>query len=261
MPRSPFPGMDPYLESPDIWPDVHSSLMYIFREQLIPLLAPNYIAELQTQIVIDRVWENPPAAAKGAVPDVTVAQKPKRLRETVVMAAPPAPIELRVPIDMSVEIASIHIRQREKDRIVAVIELLSPVNKRPGTGRQEYLEKRAAFLQTGVHFIEIDLLRKWPRMPFDSEPPASDYLAMARNAYEGTKCLVWPIGVRQSLPTLPVSLLRPDPDVPLDMGAALRTAYEHARYDLRIDYTQPPDPPLSPENAEWAASLLATASQ
>ena len=55
MIQSPFPGMDPYLEAPAIWPDVHTSLMNIFREQLTPLLAPKYLAELETQVVIDRV--------------------------------------------------------------------------------------------------------------------------------------------------------------------------------------------------------------
>jgi hypothetical protein len=34
MSRSPFPGMDPYLEAPTIWPDAHTGLMNIFREQL-----------------------------------------------------------------------------------------------------------------------------------------------------------------------------------------------------------------------------------
>jgi len=50
MQKSPFPGMDPYLEAPTIWPDVHTSLMSIFREQLTPLLAPKYLAELETQV-------------------------------------------------------------------------------------------------------------------------------------------------------------------------------------------------------------------
>jgi Protein of unknown function (DUF4058) len=53
MIHSPFPGMDPYLEVPTIWPDVHTTLMSIFREQLIPLLAPKYLAELETQVVVD----------------------------------------------------------------------------------------------------------------------------------------------------------------------------------------------------------------
>ncbi|HNT78921.1 MAG TPA: DUF4058 family protein, partial [Anaerolineae bacterium] len=59
------------------------------------------------------------------------------------------------------------------------------------------------------------------------------------------------------LPTLPIPLLPPDPPVPLDMGQALRTAYARARYDLRIDYKTPLNPPLASEEAEWAAALLA----
>lgn len=61
------------------------------------------------------------------------------------------------------------------------------------------------------------------------------------------------------MPVLPIPLRRPDPDVPLDLNAVLRTAYERARYDLRIDYTRPLDPPLQSADAEWAASLITAA--
>jgi hypothetical protein len=67
---------------------------------------------------------------------------------------------------------------------------------------------------------------------------------------------VWPISVRQPLPTIPIPLLDPDPPVPLDMGKALHTAYERARYDLRVDYRKPPVPPSSPADAEWVAALV-----
>ena len=68
MIHSPFPGMDPYLETPSIWPDVHTSLMSICREQLTPLLAPKYLAELETQVVIDRLDDDP----QVVLPDVSV---------------------------------------------------------------------------------------------------------------------------------------------------------------------------------------------
>ena len=75
---------------------------------------------------------------------------------------------------------------------------------------------------------------------------AADYLIVVSNAYARPVCDVWPIGLRQPLPVLPIPLLRPDPDIPLDLEQALRTAYARARYDLRIDYTRPPSPPLLP---------------
>ena len=93
-------------------------------------------------------------------------------------------------------------------------------------------------------------------MPFDDPLPPADYLVMVATAGERPRCSVWPISVRQPLPTIPIPLLDPDPPVPLALGQALHTAYECARYDLRVDYRQPPMPPLAPEDAAWAAAVL-----
>jgi hypothetical protein len=255
MAQSPFPGMDPYLEAPELWPDVHNRLMNLFAEQLGDLLAPKYIAELDTQIVIDR-FPDEPESVKRVIPDVAITQ-PRMIREssaesTVVVA----PLRLRVPIAIQTRLVSLYIRLQENKRLVAVIELPSAVNKRPGEGRQAYLEKRTAYLETAVHLIEIDLLRKSPRMPLEGKLPESDYLAMVCNMYERPNCDVWPISVRGRLPNLPIPLLRPDPPVDLDLNQALRTAYRRAHYDLRIDYRAPCDSPLAPADAEWAEQLL-----
>jgi Protein of unknown function (DUF4058) len=252
MSRSPFPGMDPYLEAPGIWPDLHTSLMSIFREQLTPLLVPKYLAELETQVVIDHVDDDP----QVVLPDVSVTSPDVSTGvHTAVAVAAPAPVQVRVPMDIPTRLVSIYIRQRETARLVAVIELLSPVNKRRGRGREEYLEKRRTFLASPVHLIEIDLLRSYPRMPFDDPLPPAHYLVMVCKAGERPRSSVWPIHVRQPLPTIPIPLLAPDPPVPLDLGQALRTAYERARYDLRVDYRTLPTPPLPPADALWAAAL------
>jgi hypothetical protein len=96
-------------------------------------------------------------------------------------------------------------------------------------------------------------------MPLEGKLPASDYLAIVCNMYERPECGVWPLSVRQPLPVLPIPLLRPDPPVGLNITQALHTAYERARYDLRIDYSAPCDPPLAPADAEWAAALIGQA--
>jgi Protein of unknown function (DUF4058) len=245
--------MDPYLEAPSIWPDVRTSLMCIVGEQLTPRLAPKYLAELETQVVIDQVDDAP----QVVLPDVGVTRLdvPGGAPSAVAVAAP-APVEVRVPMDVPTRLVSVYIRLRETARLVAVIELLSPVNKRRGKGREEYLEKRRAFLKSPEHFIEIDLLRSYPRMPFDDPLPAADYTVMVCKAGERPRSSVWPISVRQPLPTIPIPLLAPDPPVPLDLGQALRTAYERARCDLRVDYRKPPVPPLSPAYAAWTEVLL-----
>jgi Protein of unknown function (DUF4058) len=253
MVRSPFPGMDPYLEASTIWPNVHTSLMTIFQEQLNPLLAPKYLAELETQVVIDHLDDD----VQIVRPDVSLTTPQEETGSpSVVAVAEPRPIRLRVPLDIPTRLVSVYIRQRQTETLVAVIELLSPVNKRRGEGRTEYLEKRRAFLRARVHLIEIDLLRSYPRMPFDDPLPPSDYLVMVAKAGERPHCSVWPISVRQPLPTIPIPLLDPDPPVPLALGPSLCTAYERARYDLRVDYRQPPMPPLTPDDAAWAEALL-----
>jgi Protein of unknown function (DUF4058) len=253
MIQSPFPGMDPYLEAPSIWPDVHTSLMSIVREQLTPLLAPKYLTELETQVVIDRMDDD----LQVVLPDVSVTSPDVSagVPSSVAVAAP-APVRVRVPLDIPIRLVSVHIRQRETARLVAVIELLSPVNKRRGKGREEYLDKRHTFLTSPVHLIEIDLLRSYPRMPFDDPLPQAHYLVMVCKAGERPNSSVWPISVRQTLPTIPIPLLHPDPPVPLDLGQALRAAYERARYDLRVDYRKPPVPRLSSADAAWAAALI-----
>lgn len=247
--------MDPYLEAPTIWPDVHTSLANIFREQLTPLLAPKYLAELETQVVIDRLEDD----VQVVLPDVSVTSpEVSGGAPSAVAVEAPAPVQVRVPLDIPTRLVSVYIRQRETARLVAVIELLSPVNKRRGKGREEYLEKRRTFLTSPVHLIEIDLLRGHPRMPFDDPLPPAHYLIMICKAGERPRSSVWPISVRQPLPTIPIPLLAPDPAVPLDLGQALRTAYERARYDLRVDYRRPPIPPLSPADAAWTAALFGT---
>jgi hypothetical protein len=193
------------------------------------------------------------------LPDVSVTSPDVSIgAHAAVAVVAPAPIEVRVPLDIPTRLVSVYIRQRETARLVAVIELLSPINKRRGRGREEYLEKRHTFLTSPVHLIEIDLLRSYPRMPFDDPLPPAHYLVMVCKAGERPRSNVWPINVRQPLPTISIPLLAPDPPVPLDLGPALRTAYERARYDLRVDYRKPSAPPLSPADAAWAAALIGT---
>lgn len=71
---------------------------------------------------------------------------------------------------------------------------------------------------------------------------------------------VWVLGLRDSLPVLPVPLRTPDKDVALDLGLALRTIYERAAYDLSINYVEaPPPPPLTSEEEAWRREALSVA--
>jgi len=43
---SPFPGMDPYIEDPEIWGDFHAALATEIRTQLNRTIQPRYVARL-----------------------------------------------------------------------------------------------------------------------------------------------------------------------------------------------------------------------
>jgi len=49
---SPFPGMDPYLESPTLWPDVHHGLISHIQKSLNPALRPRDVARVELRVYI-----------------------------------------------------------------------------------------------------------------------------------------------------------------------------------------------------------------
>ncbi|MDH3604830.1 MAG: DUF4058 family protein, partial [Candidatus Tectomicrobia bacterium] len=129
-------------------------------------------------------------------------------------------------------------------QLVTVLEVLSPVNKRPShEAYQAYQRKRRDRLRSEVHLLEIDLLRGGERPPLGGPiPPAPYYIVLCRGERRPT-AEVWPIQLADRLPVLPVPLVKPDPDVPLDVGEVVASVYERGAYAQQIDYTQPPPPP------------------
>lgn len=259
MNRSPFPGMDPYLETSGFWPDVHSSLMTVFRDELTPKVAPNYIVELETQLVIDQVFpSNEEDYPKSRIPDVAIIDPnpidPLSSGNITVAEANPAPMIVTLPLNTEIRLVSVKIRRRATQEIVTVIELLSPINKRPGKNRDTYLQKRLDYVEGGVKLVELDLLYRYPRMPFDTTVPDVPYLAIV--SQRSKHCYAWPIRLSDRLPSLPIPLHLPDPPVALDIQTALDTIYERARYDLRLDYNRLPNLPLTEEEKIWIRKLL-----
>jgi hypothetical protein len=259
--------MDPYLESRQLWHDVHQALAGQIRQQLAPNLAPRYVARLATRFVTSTPDEQ---EINIIYPDVDVT--PARLRErlaTAIRHAPPepcadvsptvtpAPLTLRSATPEQLKLVSVELRDVAQGRLVTAIEILSPVNKRPGEGLDEYRAKRETVLSAEAHLLEIDLLRRGTRPPRLIGLPQSDYFVFLTRAQRRQQTEVWPLSVRDPLPALPVPLLPGDEDVPLDLGHALRTIYDEARYDLSIDYGQPPVPPLAEDDTAWAEECLA----
>jgi len=266
---SPFPGMDPYLEG-HLWPDVHHRLASEIARQVGPRLAPRYVARIETTVVRDRA---PEVEIGVMVPDVSVIERgsgqapgqapgraPRLIREAG--ASGPAGLVLAAPLllprvaPVDVRVASVEVRDAASNRLVTGIEIMSPVNKR-GPGLERYRRKRDRLIDAGVHVLEIDLVRRGARAVEHALLPAAAYLVTLTRA--GASAVeAWPLDLRDPLPTLPIPLLAPDPDVPLDLAAALAAIYDEAGYDLSIDYHRPPPPPpLSEDDRAWAAARVA----
>jgi hypothetical protein len=247
--NSPFPGMDPYLEG-YLWPDVHQALAAQFRRQLAPLVAPRYAVRLAVTMLTDRV----PAHELGImVPDVEVVEP--SAPETAVpeseatAAIAPAPVSVPLAVPVPTRLVSVEIRDTARNTLVTSIELLSPANKRQ-PGSSQFLSRDELRL-AAVHILEIDLIRRGTRPWPEADLPQTAYMAALIRANR-PQAGIWPIDLRQPLPTLPVPLRPSDADVPLDLQAALDTVYDEAQYGLTLDYDSAP-PPLSDEEAAWAA--------
>lgn len=251
--NSPFPGMDPYLEEPNLWQDVHLSLVIAMRAQLNARLPANYVARADKYVWI----HEPEAAARTRVrPDAYIVKHSDK-SVAQASAAVAAPTTVVLPAAKREGNKYLKILDAKSRRLVTVIELLSPANKKPGPDRDDYLTKRIDYLTAGVNLVEIDLLRAGERIPIGEPlPQGFDYYALVCRAQDMPKAGVWPFSVRDWMPTIAVPLMPTDSDVPLELRSCLDVAYEQGEYHVDIDYSQPPAPPLSELDAEWARGML-----
>jgi hypothetical protein len=235
--------MDPYLEG-YLWPDAHSALAHKIRQQLAPQIQPKYVARLEISIIEDY---SPEAEIGIMYPDVEVIKVSARSH-----SSPQAPLTIPLP---QVRLTTVALRDVAQNILVTSIEILSPINKRE-PNLSHYRQKRERLREAHVHLLEIDLLRCGTRAWMHPRLPQVSYLVLLTRA-QANAVEVWPIALQAPLPILPVPLRSPDPDVILDLSAALKAVYDEAFYQLSIDYTQaPPPPPLSNEEMAWLSTQL-----
>ncbi len=253
---SPFPGMDPYLEG-YIWPDVHNRLAAVISELLAPQLAPKYVARIEPYTVEDTT---PESEVGITYPDVAVLSKKNMLQEPVAAyeraagSISPPDVEIPSNVTIPVRIPVVEIRDVAKNRLITAIEILSPVNKKK-PGIDAYREKRMDLHRAGVHLVEFDLLRRGTRPFIHPMMPQKHYIVTLMRA-GSRKTEVWAFNVQDVLPVLPVPLVAPDPDVPLDLKQALDMIYERGMYELSIDYEkEPPPPEFGAQEWEWMKGL------
>lgn len=258
---SPFPGIDPYIEAQGFWEGFHQRVITYGGDALNEILPPQYVADLGEHV---RMVDLAASESKQAIPDILVARqrrrtvassRGKRAGSTALLE----PVKVRLP-QIKVEVRDVWIKiLRPPNRTpVTMIEVLSPTNKR-GEGIAEYLQKRRAAIKQKIHLVELDLLLRGERLPMDQPLPPGDFYALVSRSEERPDSNVYAWTIRDTLPSIPIPLLRPDPDVLLDLGAVFATAYNRGRYAQSLDYTQPPSTLLKAADRAWAQRIARAA--
>lgn len=246
---SPFPGMDPFIESQK-WEDFHTSLMSAIRDTLVPVVRPKYIVDVERGIYLERI--DPTAPVKTLVADAAIynrfeSHSGEKASDAVALLTQPSikPKVCTIPYFEEHRETFITIRRGSPSEVVTVIELLSPTNKRKGTeGREQYLEKIHALLKTKASLVEIDLLRGGERSSV-SNPPEGDYFALVSKPKPRPLVEVYGWAMLDPLPRILIPLSIEDPDVALDLQFVFTLVYDRAGYDYSLNYKQKIDPPCS----------------
>ncbi len=251
---TPFPGMDPYLEDPGLWPNVHNSLIVALGDELAPRLRPRYYVAVEERTVRlgtdDLLFAAHPNVAVVRSSPGPADQEASRVSERggVVTVDLPLPDEIRE--------VYLEIRGATTDHVITVVEILSPANKSPGEGRRQYEQKRLALLGTLTHLVEIDLLRSEQPMPMRGYQGQSDYRILISRSERRPRADLLLFSVRQPIPLFRLPLAAGDDEPEIDLNRLLHALYDRAGYDLRIDYRDAPEPPLPDDDAAWAEMLL-----
>jgi hypothetical protein len=256
--------MDPYIESSGRWGDFHGSMIVAMRAALNERLPEGYAAEIDLY-----VWFHEPDARerrRRMEPDVYVTSEGRTTRTRARGAGGGAVVSdfqrLAFPSVARRRHKYVRVVDLGSNRVVTVIELLSPSNKAGGEDREAYLTKRNETLAGGVSLVEIDLLRGGARLPLSDPPPAiEDYYVLVCRAWEHPQFSIRAFNLRDPLPVVPVPLDREVQDVMLPLRPCADSAYDGGKYLARLPYDQPLSPRPRKRDAAWVRDLLKNASR
>jgi hypothetical protein len=267
---SPFPGMDPFIEVNPRWEGFHAWFMRELARQALPKAQ-----ELGCWIDVERSVYQRESTGEAVLigePDQTVGVdsslpewEASSLRSSVALAEPKAIHEVVLDPETVERIKQDYLVVRELGqfaRVLAVVELLSPANKK-GNYVPRYREKRRRFLTSRAHFMEIDFLRDGDnpsRQLFRELPPTPYFILVARKTGLGRDEEGYPLRLQDQLPVIGLPLGPPRPNLPLDLQAAFRAAFDLSIRPGSINYAEEyaPPPPLNEADAAWVKEIIAT---
>jgi hypothetical protein len=220
-------------------------------------LLPRYNALTTRRYVMDTPEESE-ILIGGIYPDVAVVKQGQPQEDSGAVSTIAPPLRMATLIRTHVPHITVEIRDVANRQVITVIEVLSPTNKR-GDGYMEYIDQRERILRSPTHLMEIDLLRKGNRVPMRGTLPSVPYFVFICRLERRLATDIRPITLDQPLPEVPVPLLPGDADAKLDLQQALTNVYDENGLSYMIDYSQPPEVPIAPEQAAWIDERLRAA--
>lgn len=221
---SPFPGMDPYLEHPKLWPAFQHQLLACLYQILLPGLVDRYRARVGTRSYVSEM-----------------------------------PLFTSIIRDEYTE-EFIEIRTRTDNRLVTLLEVVGPANKTTPAGRQAYLDKRKEAVAQKAGVVEIDLVMQGrPTLTYSRDGlPEFDHAVSVTRATAPDRYEIYTATLQKRLPKFKLPLAPDDRDALLDLQAAFARAYDLGGFASLIDYKSPPpaDVPLTDAHGAWINELL-----
>ncbi|MGF1602305.1 MAG: DUF4058 family protein [Thermosynechococcaceae cyanobacterium] len=252
---SPFPGMNPYLENPTTWPNLHSRLIVAIANLLAPQIRPKYRVVVEEAVYKRDQQEQ---AVFIGVPDASIrssgaaAVQASALPEGNIAVA--GPIQVTLPLPTTLRQRYLEIRSLQVSDVIAVIEVLSPVNKR-GAGRQKYENKRLEILESATHLIEIDLLHMGVPLPVGQKID-SHYRILVSDSRDRPQAQLYPFNLQQAFPRFEIPLANEDGPIQVNLKPLIDEIYDLSGYDLDIDYRQDPSLDWPPSERQWMDQQL-----
>lgn len=219
---SPFPGMDPYLEDLRHWPVFHQQFISALGDALQPALSDKYRIRIANR-----------------------SYQTEQVLFTSILKE-----EQREPF--------LEIRQKTGgDRLVTLIEMVSPSNRTHYEGRRMYDLHRQEAKAEGVHVVELELVLQGQSV-LDADLSAlsdSQYACVVTRATRPVKQEPYGAVLSKRLPRIRLPMMADDRDLVLDVQALVNRVYDRC-FDGQIDYTADPKVPLSDDDRRWLDLLL-----
>ena len=249
-----FPGMDPYLERPGLWSQVHTNLIVDIQRFLARRLRPYYQVSIEQRTHLALFGGSELIGEPDVLVISPVGAPTRRPLQTGSAIATSNAYVVDLPMPDNTMERYLEVRDVETGEAITVIEILSPSNKMEDRARYE--RKRLQILRSMTNLVEIDLLRSGKPLPMVGKTPPSHYRILISREWQRPKAEVLLFNVRDSIPDAPIPLRQGESEPALPLNQILHDLYDQASYDLFIDYQQPPVPPLEDKDAAWASALL-----